>query len=228
MKRKPTDIIFKVEHQFTLYLQRCNVTRESLPPDQLREMRRAFYGAAGQMFFLMTEDISSLSEREYPGVLDSILDQIQEYWNKEQEDQLNGRQEYAKQLGVKCADCGWEGAVADLIKPEKGAVEDRCKCPKCGSFEMLVPKAVAPGPKPFQPVLKDPKAFYLHEAYGITEERRLELSEKMAAIHNSMLGTITPVHYRMDQIAQISESPAEFAYCVYTDGLFLAKNGYDL
>jgi hypothetical protein len=228
MKRKPTDIIFKVEHQFTLYLQRAGVSREILPPVQYTETRRAFYGAAGQFFFLLTQDIAALPGASYIPVLNNIRDEIQEFWNKEQTDHLNGRQEYATQLMVKCSMCTWQGAVADLVKPEKGAADDRCKCPSCGTYELMVPEAVAPGPKPWQPVLVNPKAYHTHDAYGITDERRRELADKMGAIHKDMLNTVTPLHYRIDQLSQIAENAAEFAFCLYVDTAFMVKNGFDL
>lgn len=228
MKRKPTDLVFKVEHQFTLYLQRGGISRATMPADQHREIRRAFYGAAGQFFFLLTKDIAALPGATYIPVLEKIRDEIQDFWNGEQTDHLNQRTSYAAQLVVACSVCDWKGAVADLVKPEKGAADDRCKCPKCGTVELMVPESMAPDPKPWQPLIPNPKAFYQHEAYGITEERRLELSDKLTAMHKAQLNALTPVHYRIDQIAQLAESAGEFAFCLYIDTVFIVKNGFDL
>lgn len=138
--KQHTDLIFKLEHQFTLFLQRAGVTRADLPPDQFREMRRAFYGGAGQMFFLMATDIPELPGKTYLKALDSFRDQLQEFWDKETEAHDKGLQEYAPQMRVACP-CGWQGIVSDLIKPETPAVDDRCKCPTCGGLELMVPKS---------------------------------------------------------------------------------------
>jgi len=83
-------------------------------------------------------------------------------------------------------------------------------------------------PKPWRPILLKPTAFYTHEAYGITDERRRELSDQMATIHTEMMGKITPVHHRLDRLADISETAAEFAYCVHVDTIFLERNGANL
>lgn len=82
--------------------------------------------------------------------------------------------------------------------------------------------------KPWRPVLVDPKAFYTHEAYGITDERRVELSHMMADIHREHLGAITPVHHRLDRLADISTTAAEFAYCIHVDTIFLERNNANL
>lgn len=133
------DIIFKMEHQFTLYLQRCGVTRADLPPDQYREMRRAFYGGLGQMFFLVTDDVVKLQGKTYVFALTSMRDQIQEFWDRETEAQAKGLQEYAEQMPVAC-DCGWSGIVSELVKPQKGGPDDLCRCPKCNNPQLKVPK----------------------------------------------------------------------------------------
>ena len=70
--------------------------------------------------------------------------------------------------------------------------------------------------------------FYLSEAYGITEERRLQLCELLTKMNNSMLNTITSVAHRIDLIADFTETAGEFAFCLYIDTIFLEKNGANL
>lgn len=82
--------------------------------------------------------------------------------------------------------------------------------------------------KPFRPIIVNPTAFYTHEAYGITDARRIELSEQMAAIHNEQLQAITPVHHRLDRLADISNTAAEFAFCVHVDTIFLERQNANL
>lgn len=141
-KAKPTDLIFKLEHQFTLYLQRCGVTRAELPPCELREMRRAFYGGLGQMFFLMTQDVMTMKAGFTAPMFDSFVSQIQEFWQKEQDEQ--DQYEHERAGGVlfqpdeelKCSICAWEGKLDDLKKPGEGS--GICTCPNCGSEKLLL------------------------------------------------------------------------------------------
>lgn len=137
MAKKVTDLIFKMEHQFTLYLQRMGLSRESVPAEQLIEIKMAFYGGASQLFFLMTQDCPKLTENEHVIVLEKIMDQFADFWNEQQTNKLNKRVDYAHQMRVRCV-CGWSGVVADLIKPEKGNIDDTCRCPKCKSNELLI------------------------------------------------------------------------------------------
>jgi hypothetical protein len=129
--RRPNDLIFQLEHQFTLYLQRCEVTRAQLGIDQLREMRRAFYGGLGQMFFLMTQDMGKqLRPGEQLVALDSIQSQLVEFWDEEKRLMDEGLDYLHATSPVKC-ECGWIGEVKDLVKPEISG--ELCKCPKCSS-----------------------------------------------------------------------------------------------
>lgn len=93
------------------------------------------------MFFLMAQDVPALAGNTYIQALDSFRDQLQEFWDKESKAHEKGLQEYAPQMRVACPSCGWKGAVSDLVKPDNPAVDDRCKCPKCGALELLAPKS---------------------------------------------------------------------------------------
>lgn len=134
-KRKPTDLIYKLEHQFTLYLQRAQVTRAMLPPDQLIEMRKAFYGGLGQMFFLITQDVPAMGgERNQVIVLELFQRQLGEFWEemvKEFE-----KSHLGPDHSIRCQKCPWEGKTSELVKPESKK-SGLCKCPQCGSEELL-------------------------------------------------------------------------------------------
>lgn len=78
-------LIFKIEHQFTLYLQRVGFQRERLNPVQLQELRRAFYGGIAQMFILCTQDISPLNLEEKNEFVQYTTEQLTEFWNAEGE-----------------------------------------------------------------------------------------------------------------------------------------------
>lgn len=133
MKRRHAhDLIFKLEHQFTLYLQRAGVTASQLPADQYCEMRRAFYGGCGQMFFLMSQDVTECGSDEAMGkVLRSFQDQIGSFWEKETALHKLGMVHLHPTTPAKC-ECGWEGQVEQLKHPEKGT-SGKLRCPKCDS-----------------------------------------------------------------------------------------------
>jgi hypothetical protein len=131
--RRPTDLIFQLEHQFTLYLQRCKVSRADLGVEQLREMRRAFYGGLGQMFFLITQDVADLKERDQIITLELFQKGIGEFWEEELKMQRAGMENVHATTPCKC-ECGWIGQVKDLILPT--TTGELCKCPKCQSVNL--------------------------------------------------------------------------------------------
>lgn len=129
-KRKPTDLIFKLDHQFVLYLQRCKVTAADLPPDQYREMRRAFFGGLGQMFFLVTQDVIDITNQRDQGTTLSLLQkQLEDFWEMELQAHDLGLSPMHPTMLVKC-DCGWQGQLQELVKP--AADGGLATCPSCG------------------------------------------------------------------------------------------------
>lgn len=78
--------------------------------------------------------------------------------------------------------------------------------------------------KPWQPEIKNPAAHYMHEQYGITEERRVHLSLLMTKITHQDGTVITPVAQHVDKIAAICETPGEFAFCVFVHATYLATS----
>lgn len=80
--------------------------------------------------------------------------------------------------------------------------------------------------KPWRPAILHPQKTFMHEAYGITEERRLELSAKMDAMFQACRGSITAVHYIVDKLVDLSETKEEYAWCVVTHMWFMAKKNH--
>lgn len=78
--------------------------------------------------------------------------------------------------------------------------------------------------KPFQPTIVNPSAFYMTDAYGITEARRLELCEKMKALTPSSGTHIQAVHLRFDEMAQFCDTAAEFVFCVHLDTIVIERH----
>lgn len=81
--------------------------------------------------------------------------------------------------------------------------------------------------KDFQPEIVDnnPPGGYLHLAYGITEDRRLELAEYMDNLDKPIPGiAIISIHGRVEEIAEFCDTKEEFAWALVTDLMYLAKN----
>lgn len=81
--------------------------------------------------------------------------------------------------------------------------------------------------KSWRPRVVAPERRYLHENYGMSEERRLELSKAMDALLAGPTRVFT-IHSHLDALADLAESEAEFAWMVFTTTWFLVKNGYVL
>lgn len=61
---------FSIENQYKTYLERVNMKEESMHPVQRVELKRAFFGAVGQLLLLMRDEISELPEDESLKVLE--------------------------------------------------------------------------------------------------------------------------------------------------------------
>ena len=72
---------YNVAQQYKEYLDRCKVKESDLGPVQRIEMKRAFMAGFGQCLLLLYNDLSELDEEEGANKLDSMLDQIKEFWS---------------------------------------------------------------------------------------------------------------------------------------------------
>lgn len=77
------DKVFDLNHQFHLYLDRAGVTKNSLPEIQYSEMKRAFFGACGQMLILLRDDVGALPDEEAIEMMDNLLNQVSDFWMSE-------------------------------------------------------------------------------------------------------------------------------------------------
>lgn len=50
--------------QYPLYLQIAGLSEQQMPADQIRETRRAFMGACGQMLALLREDLAAIEDED--------------------------------------------------------------------------------------------------------------------------------------------------------------------
>jgi len=82
MAKSRHDKDFDLARQWALFLERCNLP-EALREDQEREMRKAFYGAAGQIILLLRDDVAALSMADGVQVMKRLLSQVEEFFVKE-------------------------------------------------------------------------------------------------------------------------------------------------
>lgn len=80
-------IDFDLSHQWGLFCERCGIPESRMPEDQRREMKRAFFGACGQMLILLKDELGDYGDKHgdeaAAGVLQNMLDQVSAYWQKE-------------------------------------------------------------------------------------------------------------------------------------------------
>jgi hypothetical protein len=65
------------------YLERCQVDQFKMPADQHREMKRAFFGAAGQVLIYMRDDVGAQGEEKAAAIFQAMLDEVQVFWSIE-------------------------------------------------------------------------------------------------------------------------------------------------
>jgi hypothetical protein len=78
---------FNIDEQFDRYCKLVKIDQRKVHPFQLREMRRAFYGAWG-MLLIMNRDYLTEVETKHGiesacACLDHMLSQVAKFWNKE-------------------------------------------------------------------------------------------------------------------------------------------------
>ncbi len=71
---------FNLEHQFSLYLQRVGLSDTLMSVAQMRETKRAFMGACGQMLVMLRDELSKLSDEQGVDTLQNMLEQVGNFW----------------------------------------------------------------------------------------------------------------------------------------------------
>jgi hypothetical protein len=81
--------------------------------------------------------------------------------------------------------------------------------------------------KNFRPHAVNPMADSLHDAYGISEHRRLHISAQLDKIFKqSYARGADYLHVIVDKIADVVETKEEFAWAMVTHMMWLAAKGY--
>lgn len=74
---------FKIEEMFDKYLELVKLDKRKMPSYQLRETRRAFFGAIGQLLIVQRDELTLLTEDESVEVLESFIKQVTDFWLSE-------------------------------------------------------------------------------------------------------------------------------------------------
>lgn len=80
---------FDLEYQWKLYLERVAVKEEELPPIQVQETKRAFYGACGQLMMLFKNTLTNFDDDTAVDLLQDMEKQILTFWQNEVEKDKN-------------------------------------------------------------------------------------------------------------------------------------------
>lgn len=79
---------FSLNDEFERYLKLVKLDKRRMPAYQLREIRRAFYGACGQILILSRDEIGAIEdEDEAVEAMQDLLNQVSNFW-----DEQNSRQ----------------------------------------------------------------------------------------------------------------------------------------
>jgi hypothetical protein len=74
---------FNIDKHFDDYLSLVKLDKRKMPPYQLREIRRAFYGAWGIKMILDRNILTTYDEDFASDILNDQLDQVAKFWYKE-------------------------------------------------------------------------------------------------------------------------------------------------
>lgn len=74
---------FNIENCWKKYLNMTGQDESKMPPIQIQETKRAFYGAFGQMLTMFEDDFMKLKEEDAAEVLEQWINQVANFWIKE-------------------------------------------------------------------------------------------------------------------------------------------------
>lgn len=78
------------KHQFTIkkqwddFCRNAGIPEYKMPPDQKREMRRAFFGAWGQALIHFRDEIGAQTENKAVEIMEGQLKEVADFWLAEQ------------------------------------------------------------------------------------------------------------------------------------------------
>ncbi len=80
-KAKPD---YTILYQWKKYCELVKLPEESLASDQMREMKRCFYGAWGQALIHLRDEVGTLSEQAAVGIMERQIKEVADFFLGEQ------------------------------------------------------------------------------------------------------------------------------------------------
>lgn len=74
---------FNLEYQYQLYLKRMALSEDSMHPEQRKQLRQTFMGAAGQMILMLRDDLTKLDDDKACDILQDMVNQVSTFFMKE-------------------------------------------------------------------------------------------------------------------------------------------------
>lgn len=78
---------FTILKQWKEFCERAGIPEDKMPPDQKREMKRAFFGAWGQALIHFRDEIGAESENKAVSIMEGQLKEVTDFWMTEQQRQ---------------------------------------------------------------------------------------------------------------------------------------------
>jgi hypothetical protein len=81
---------FDLTYQWHLFCERCGIPENKMPLDQRRVMKRAFFGACGQLLIIQKDELAVYADKHgdeaAANILQCMLDQVSDFWQKEMDE----------------------------------------------------------------------------------------------------------------------------------------------
>lgn len=74
---------FNIDDQFNAYLKRVGLDPITMPKVMHTELRRAFFGCAGQLLDMLRSHLADLSEQDGAHKLQQMWEEVGRFWDKE-------------------------------------------------------------------------------------------------------------------------------------------------
>lgn len=126
---------FNLEEIYQIYLRKLGVTEVASSTIKRIEMRRAFFLGCSAMFQSLTIGVTTLNEAEALVAIDSLENQLNEYWQNQLNPESAENGKWCSEL-VKCDLCGDTHVAvfpAELLESEPLVLE----CPRCKGMNIF-------------------------------------------------------------------------------------------
>ena len=77
---------FNLEERYQFYLSKVELKEEDMSLEQRVETKRAFMAGCAEVLMLMTNRIADMDEAEAIPKIDSLVDQVQEFWETQEDE----------------------------------------------------------------------------------------------------------------------------------------------